>query len=53
MLLAAVAKVIHEDMTGALVDVGGHVQVLAKVELVAHQVRLEVERIYVDGWVKQ
>ena len=53
VLLAATAKVIYDDMTGMLTDKSGPGALEAKVDLVAAEVRREMERMYVDGWVKQ
>jgi hypothetical protein len=53
VLLAAVAKVVHDDMTGMLTSVGGPGVLAAQVELLTEQVRLEMERMHIHGWVKQ
>lgn len=52
VMLATVAKVIHDDMTGMLTDVGGPGALTAKISLLEAHVRQEIERIYTDGWVK-
>jgi hypothetical protein len=53
VLLAAVAKVVHDDMSGMLTTVGGPGVLAAQVERLTEQVRLEMERMHVHGWVKQ
>jgi hypothetical protein len=52
VMLATIAKVIHDDMTGMLTATGGPAVLAAQIAQLEVHVRQEIERIYTDGWVK-